>query len=424
MSRSSRLLERACHVIPGGVNSPVRAFSAVGGSPPFIARGEGAWIVDEEGHRYLDLCGSWGALILGHAPRGVLSAACSALMLGSSYGAPTCAEVELAEAIRDRVPGIDKVRLCSSGTEATMHALRLARGCTGRDKVVKFEGCYHGAHDSMLVSAGSGVATFARPGSPGIPEAVAANTAVAPFNDLDAVRAIFEAHPDQIAAVIVEPVAGNMGVIPPAPGYLKGLRELTSAHGALLIFDEVITGFRVGPGGAQARFGIAPDLTCIGKIVGGGFPLAAFGGRAELMDRLSPLGPVYQAGTLSGNPVAVAAGLAALEGLDTTVYQRLEELGMALEAGLADAVRYHGCTLVRIGSMFTIFFRDQKPTCFSEVKECDVEAYGRFHRAALNTGIYLPPSQYEAAFLNASMNESDVQAVVAGLNAALVAASV
>jgi glutamate-1-semialdehyde 2,1-aminomutase len=422
MSRSTRLLSRARDVIPGGVNSPVRAFAAVGGEPPFIARGEGAHLIDEDGHRYLDLVGSWGALLLGHAPRPVIREAIQALLDGSSFGAPTARETDLAMLIRERVPSMQKVRLCSSGTEATMHALRLARGATGRDLVIKLDGCYHGAHDAMLVSAGSGVATFAQPGSPGIPAAVAACTLVAPFNDVAAVRALLEQHRDQVAAVILEPVAGNMGCIAPVAGYLEGLRELTTEHGALLIFDEVMCGFRAGPGGAQERYGVTPDLTCLGKIVGGGFPLAAFGGSAALMDHLSPVGPVYQAGTLSGNPVAVAAGIATLEALDGAVYHHLDRLGLMIEAGLQDAVDYHGCSLTRVGSMFTVFFRPEAPTNFAEVKECDLDAFARFHRAALNGGVYLPPSQFEAAFISAALTERDVADVVEALQSALVAA--
>ncbi|MCB9683406.1 MAG: glutamate-1-semialdehyde 2,1-aminomutase, partial [Alphaproteobacteria bacterium] len=354
-SRSARLLERALNVIPGGVNSPVRAFNAVGGSPPFIARGEGAELIDEDGHRYLDLVGSWGALLLGHSHPAVLGAAMAAAARGSSFGAPTEGEVMLAEALVERVPSIEKVRLCSSGTEATMHAIRLARGYTGRDKVIKLDGCYHGAHDAMLVKAGSGVATFAVPGSPGIPEAVAANTLVAPFNDLDAIEDLLDAH-DDVAAVILEPIAGNMGCIPPVDGYLQGLRDLCTDRGVVLIFDEVMTGFRVHQGCAQALYGVTPDLTTLGKICGGGYPLAAFGGKREIMDHLAPNGPVYQAGTLSGNPVAVAAGLATLQLLDEAVYARVDRLGRALEKALKPSLNYHGCSMTRVGSMFTIFF--------------------------------------------------------------------
>lgn len=421
MSRSRDLLERARRVIPGGVNSPVRAFAAVGGDPPFIVRGEGAELIDEEGHRYLDLIGSWGPLILGHADKLVLGSVMAAMANGSSFGAPTRSEVDFAELLISRVPSLDMVRLCSSGTEATMHAIRLARGYTGRDLIVKMDGCYHGAHDAVLVSAGSGVATFAQPGSPGIPASVAANTLVAPYNDLAAVRALFEAHPGAIAGVILEPVAGNMGCVPPVEGYLEGLRALTEEQGALLIFDEVMTGCRLAAGGAQERFAITPDLTTLGKIVGGGFPLAAFGGRAEIMEKLAPQGPVYQAGTLSGNPVAVAAGMATLQAMTPERYQRLEAIGAAVEAGIAEAVAYHGCSLSRVGSMFTVFFRDQPPRNMAEVRECDFEAFGRFHRAALGGGVYLPPSQYEAAFLPSILTEREVDWAMEGITAALVA---
>ena len=430
MSRSTKLLSRAQQVIPGGVNSPVRAFNAVGGDPPFIARGEGAELIDVDGHRYVDLIGSWGPLILGHADTQVLGVTMAAASRGSSFGAPTEAEIDLAEEIVARVPSVQKVRLCSSGTEATMHALRLARGATGRDRIVKMEGCFHGAHDAMLVKAGSGVATFSggaattEPGSPGVPSAVAALTSVAPYNDLGAVEALFEAHKDEIAAVILEPAAGNMGLIPPAEGYLQGLRDLCTKHGALLVFDEVMTGFRLARGGAQERFGIAPDLTCMGKVVGGGYPLAAFGGPADLMDKLAPVGPIYQAGTLSGNPVAVAAGLATLRQLDDGVYDKLESIGARIEEGLQAAVAYHKCSLARVGSMFTVFFRATAPATFSEVQECDFDGFSRFFRAALNGGVYLPPSQYEAAFLNANMTDEQVTQVINGLASAFVASTI
>ena len=428
MSRSSRLLARARDVIPGGVNSPVRAFAAVGGDPPFIARGEGAELIDEDGHRYIDLISSWGALILGHADTAVLGATMAAASRGSSFGAPTEAEIELAEEIVARMPSVEKVRLCSAGTESTMHAVRLARGFTGRDKIIKLEGNYHGAHDAMLVKAGSGVATFTdgkattEPGSPGVPAATAAHTLVAPYNDAQAVADLLKAHDGEVAAVILEPVAGNMGCIAPGDGYLEDLLALCEGAGALLIFDEVMTGFRLARGGAQELFGVQPHLTCMGKVVGGGYPLAAFGGRADIMDHLSPVGSVYQAGTLSGNPVAVAAGLATLRQLDATVYASLEAAGARIEQGMSSAVNYHGCSFRRVGSMFTLFFRGAAPNNFSEVQECDLDAFGRFFRAALSGGVYLPPSQYEAAFLNASITERQVAQVVDGLTSALVAA--
>ena len=415
--RSSDLLQRARRVIPGGVNSPVRAFAAVEGDPPFIARGEGAELIDVDGNRYLDLIGSWGPLILGHANPAVVEAAIAAVRGGSSYGAPTEAEVAFAEELCAAHPCLEQVRLCSSGTEATMHALRLARGATGRDVIVKLDGCYHGAHDSVLVAAGSGVVTFAQPGSPGIPAAVAALTRTAPFNDLDAVRAHLEK--GDVAGVILEPVAGNMGCIAPAPGYLEGLRALTREHGALLIMDEVMTGFRLARGGACERFHVDADLVCLGKICGGGYPLAAFGGKAAVMGRLSPAGPVYQAGTLSGNPVAVAAGRATLAQLDDALYQRLEALSARLDAALRPAVEGAGQSMSRVGSMFTVFFRPEPPRDFEEVKECDLAAFGRFHREALNRGVYLPPSQFEAAFLPAVLTDTQVDHIASALADAL-----
>ncbi len=415
MSTSSQLLEAGRRVIPGGVNSPVRAFSAVEGDPPFIARGEGPWIEDVDGHRYLDLVGSWGPLILGHCHPEVVKSTEAALHAGASFGAPTPGEVHFAEELCAAVPGMDMVRLVSSGTEATMHAVRLARGFTGRDAVVKLDGCYHGAHDTVLVTAGSGVATYAQPGSPGI---VAPSTLTAAYNDLDAVAAQLER--EDVAAVIVEPVPGNMGCIPPKPGYLEGLRQLTEAHGALLIFDEVMSGFRLAYGGAQERFGITADLVCLGKIVGGGLPLAAFGGRREIMQKLSPLGPVYQAGTLSGNPLAVAAGRKTVEILGRPgTYDRLEALGAAIDAGLRPHVERHGIAMSRVGTMFTIFFADAAPQHFAEVRDtCDFVRFGRFHRAALERGLYLPCSQYEASFLSLEL-EAHVDAVVAGIAGAL-----
>ncbi|MCB9792264.1 MAG: glutamate-1-semialdehyde 2,1-aminomutase [Alphaproteobacteria bacterium] len=415
MPSSQQLFDQARRVIPGGVNSPVRAFSAVEGDPPFIERGEGHFLIDVDGHRYVDLVGSWGPLILGHAHPAVQAAVREAMSRGASFGAPTEGEVRFAEEIIAAVPSIEQVRLVSSGTEATMHALRLARGATGRDAIVKLDGCYHGAHDSVLVSAGSGVATYARPGSPGI---IAPATLTAPYNDLDAVAAHLAREP--VAAVILEPVAGNMGCIPPKPGYLEGLRDLCDAHGTLLIFDEVMTGFRLALGGAQERFGVTPDLTCLGKIVGGGLPLAAFGGRAELMQQLSPLGPVYQAGTLSGNPLAVAAGRATLALLrEPGFYDRLEEDAATLGAALSGLAADHGASLQQVGSMLTLFFRAEAPWDFEQVKECDFERFGRFHRACLNHGLYLPCSQYEACFLPATLGDEDRQRVISAVAAAL-----
>jgi len=417
---SSALFQRAQAHIPGGVNSPVRAFAAVDGDPIFIERGEGPWMFDVDGNRYLDLIGSWGPLVLGHANPAVVAAATAALQKGSSFGAPTEAEVEFAEALCSAHPVLDQVRLCSSGTEATMHAIRLARGFTGRDVIIKIDGCYHGAHDTMLVKAGSGVATFAQPGSPGIPESVAALTRTAPFNDLSAVRSHLER--GDVAALILEAVPGNMGCIPPNAGYLEGLRELTRSAGALLIVDEVMTGFRLALGGACERFDIDADLVALGKIVGGGFPLAAFGGKREVMSRLSPAGPVYQAGTLSGNPVAVAAGLATIQQLNESVYQELERVGAEIESRLSGAVAARGCSMTRLGSMFTIFFRGEVPHNFTQVSECDMEAFGRYHRAALSRGIYLPPSQYEAAFLPIGLGQKECDLLVSSIEASLAVA--
>jgi glutamate-1-semialdehyde 2,1-aminomutase len=417
-SRSARLLERALKVIPGGVNSPVRAFHAVGGNPPFIHRGEGSELIDEDGNRYIDLVGSWGALLIGHANPAVLGSAMAAASRGSTFGAPTQGEVLLAEAIVERVPSIEKVRLVCSGTEATMHAIRLARGYTGRDKVIKLDGCYHGAHDSLLVKAGSGVATLAIPGSPGIPEASAANTLVAPFNDVDAVEELLDAHQD-VAAIIVEPVAGNMGCIPPVEGYLQGLRDLCTDRGVVLIFDEVMCGLRVHRSCAQALYGVTPDLTTLGKIVGGGYPLAAFGGKGEIMDCLAPLGPVYQAGTLAGNPVAVAAGLATLQQLDEPLYARLEQLGSTLQNALEPCLTAHGYSMSRVGSMFTIFFRPTPPKNFAEASESDMDAFAKFFLAGLNGGVYLPPSQYETMFLSHALTDEQMEEVIDVLQTAV-----
>jgi len=416
-STSSDLLAEARRHIPGGVNSPVRAFAAVEGDPPFIDRGEGPHIIDVDGHRYLDLVGSWGPLILGHCDPDVVSAIEAAARKGSSFGAPTEGEVRFAQELCAAHPCLDMVRLCSSGTEATMHAIRLARGFTGRDHVVKLDGCYHGAHDAMLVAAGSGVVTFAQPGSPGVPAAVAGLTLTAPFGDLGAVEQHLIDH--DVAAVILEPVPGNMGCLPPVPGYLDGLRRITRAHGALLIIDEVMTGFRLALGGACERLAIDADIVTLGKICGGGLPLAAFGGRREIMERLSPSGPVYQAGTLSGNPLAVAAGRATLAKLSPELYARLEVLGSRLDAGIRPAVEEAGASMNRMGSMFTIFFRPTPPTHFEEVKECDMGRFGKFHRNALNEGVYLPPSQYEAAFLPVVLSDAQCDEIVTALKSAL-----
>jgi glutamate-1-semialdehyde 2,1-aminomutase len=414
--QSDRLFERAQKVIPGGVNSPVRACRAVGGQPLFISHGDGCTIVDADGRRYIDMVSSWGPLILGHAHPEVLEAVQEVMASGTSFGAPTELEVRFAEEICRAVPSIEKVRAVSSGTEATMSALRLARGFTGRDLIVKTSGGYHGHADYLLVAAGSGAATFSIPGSAGVPAAAARDTLVVPYNDLAALEEVFATHGSGIACVIIEPVAGNVGVVPPVEGYLAGLRRLTAAHGALLIFDEVITGFRVGYGGAQELYGIAPDLTCLGKVVGGGLPAAAFGGRADVMDRLAPLGDVYQAGTLSGNPLALAAGLKALEILRRPEsYSRLEELGARLEAGLAAAAEGAGvqACINRVGSMLTLFFCPGPVRSYEEAKQADTERFGRFFRAMREGGVFLPPSQFEAMFVSLAHSEAEIDQVVA-----------
>jgi glutamate-1-semialdehyde 2,1-aminomutase len=411
MKDSRQLFAAAERVMPGGVNSPVRAFRAVGGHPFFVARAEGARLWDVDGRAYIDFVGSWGPLILGHAAPSIVEAVTEAARLGTSYGAPTRGEVELAEAITAAYPSMEMVRLVSSGTEAAMSAIRVARGATGRDMIVKFDGCYHGHADSLLVKAGSGGATFSLPDSRGVPEALARLTVVAPFNDVDAVRSIFRERGPDIAAVIVEPVAGNMGVVPPAPGFLEGLREITAAHGSLLIFDEVITGFRVAYGGAQALYGVRPDLTILGKIIGGGLPVGAYGGRRDVMGHVSPLGGVYQAGTLSGNPLAVAAGLAMLRGLrEGQVYARLEQRAAQLAAGLAAAAEKTGVpiTVNRVGSMLTGFFCAGPVTDYASARRADTNLYARFFSGMLERGVYLAPSQFEAAFVSLAHTEADI----------------
>jgi len=410
---SANLFKAASRVIPGGVNSPVRAFRGVGGEPFFVASAEGARLTDVDGRSYLDFVGSWGPLILGHAARPVVEAVMAAVSRGTSYGAPTPGEVDLAEMITAAYPSMEMVRLVSSGTEATMSAIRVARGATGRDVLLKFDGCYHGHADSLLVKAGSGGATFGIPDSAGVPESLARLTVTASFNDIAGVRAIFEARGREIAAVIVEPVAGNMGVVPPAPGFLEALRDLCTRHGAVLIFDEVITGFRLAFGGAQMKYGIRPDLTCLGKIIGGGLPVGAYGGSRDLMSRVSPLGPVYQAGTLSGNPLAVAAGLATLRALqEGDVYRRLDSLGAALERGLVAAAGKAGVPLTvnRVGSMLTGFFTDKPVTDYATAKRSDAARYGRFFHAMLARGVFLAPSQFEAAFVSLAHRDADIVA--------------
>jgi glutamate-1-semialdehyde 2,1-aminomutase len=412
LTRSRQLQLRAEKLLPGGVDSPVRAFRAVGGDPPFLTRAEGAYLFDEDGNRYLDLFGSWGPMILGHAFPPVVEAIQQAAAKGASFGASIAAEANLAELVTRCFPSVEKLRFVSSGTEACMSAIRLARGFTGRNFVIKFEGCYHGHSDAMLVKAGSGVATLGIPGSAGVPAETAMYTLALPFNDLNAVAAVFAARPHDIACVIVEPVVGNAGTIPPNPGYLEGLREMTQAHGALLILDEVMTGFRVSLGGAQQIYGIKPDLTTLGKIIGGGLPCGAFGGRADIMQSLAPLGPVYQAGTLSGNPLAMAAGIATLKHLITheeDVYNGLESTTAIIAEGVGRIAHEVGTpmTVNRVGSMFTWFFTDRPVTDFASAATSDTVAFGRFHRALLEAGVWLPPSQFEAAFISTAHGQAE-----------------
>jgi glutamate-1-semialdehyde 2,1-aminomutase len=418
------LERRAEGYFPGGVNSPVRAFRAVGGHPPFVVRGEGAYLYDADGNRYLDFFGSWGPMILGHAFPLVVEAIREAAGRGASFGASHAGEASLAELVRECFPSVEKMRFVSSGTEACMSAIRLARGFTGRNFVIKFEGCYHGHADALLVKAGSGVATFGIPGSAGVPAETAMHTLALPFNDLAAVDATFAARPDEIACVIVEPVVGNAGTIPPAPGYLEGLRRLCTEYGALLIFDEVMTGFRLSLGGAQKIYGITPDLTTLGKILGGGLPCGAFGGRAEVMDFLAPLGPVYQAGTLSGNPLAMAAGVATLGYLiehEGAVYPQLERVTRAIAEGVGELARETGVPLRtnRVGSMFTWFFTNEPVTEFATAARSDTQAFGQFHRRMLEAGVWLPPSQYEAAFTSAAHGDIEIEIVLEAARIAL-----
>ena len=422
--RSRHLQQRAEKFLPGGVDSPVRAFRAVGGDPPFVTHAEGAYLFDADGHRYLDFFGSWGPMILGHAFPTVVKAIQEAAAKGASFGASIAAEADLAELVTRCFPSVEKLRFVSSGTEACMSAIRLARGFTGRSFVVKFEGCYHGHSDAMLVKAGSGVATLGIPGSAGVPAETAMHTLALPYNDLDAVRAVFAARPDEIACVIVEPVVGNAGTIAPAPGYLQGLREITMQYGALLILDEVMTGFRLSLGGAQQIYDIQPDLTTLGKIVGGGLPCGAFGGRADVMEFLAPLGPVYQAGTLSGNPLAMTAGIATLRHLITheeAVYSGLEQTTTVIAEGVGRVAKEVGIpmTVNRVGSMFTWFFTDRPVTDFATAATSDTVSFGRFHRAMLDAGIWLPPSQYEAAFVSTAHGQAEVGMVLEAARRAL-----
>ena len=425
-TRSRNLQQRAEKLLPGGVDSPVRAFRAVGGDAPFIARGEGAYLWDEDGNRYIDYFGSWGPMILGHAFPPAVEAVQAAAARSASFGASTAAEGNLAELVTKAFPTIEKLRFVSSGTEATMSAIRLARAFTGRKYVIKFEGCYHGHSDGLLVKAGSGVATFGIPGSAGVPEEIAGLTLALPFNDVDAVQAAFANYKNQIACIIVEPVVGNAGTIPPAEGYLEALRAITTLEGALLIFDEVMTGFRVALGGAQELYRILPDLTTLGKIIGGGLPCAAFGGRAEIMDMLAPLGPVYQAGTLSGNPLAMAAGIATVGRLienRAEVYSELESMSEAVALGVAaEAAKAHVPLVTnRVGAMFTWFFTSSPVTDFASAATSDTAAFARFHRAMLEQGIWLPCSQYEAAFLSTAHTIENIEQTIQAAKAAFTA---
>jgi len=409
---SAALLARARTIIPGGVNSPVRSFRSVGGEPFFVARGEGAWLEDVEGNRYIDYVLSWGPLVLGHSHPSITAAIAAQLPLGTSYGAPTPGEVEMAERLVRLVPGMEMVRLVSSGTEATMSALRVARAFTGRNRFLKFTGCYHGHADPFLVAAGSGVATLGLPDSPGVPEGAVRDTATLPFNDLDAVEDLFRRDGDNFAAIILEPVIGNAGLILPEPGYLEGLREITERHGTLLIFDEVMTGFRVGLGGAQERFGIRADLTTLGKVIGGGLPVGAFGGRRDIMEKVAPAGPVYQAGTLSGNPLAMAAGNAQLAWLEANdPFAQMQEHGNRLVSGLLEVFREAGIPAIgsAVGSMWGIFLHPGPVRSFEEAKGCDVKRFGRFHREMLDRGVFLAPSPYEAGFLSVMHGEAELQ---------------
>jgi len=413
---SDSLFERALRSIPGGVNSPVRAFGAVGGTPVFFERASGAYLWDVEGKRYIDYVGSWGPMVAGHTHPAVVEAVQEAASRALSFGAPTAAEVELAETLCRLVPSVEAVRLVSSGTEATMTAIRLARGFTARSLIVKFEGCYHGHADALLVKAGSGALTFGNPSSAGVPAEAAAHTLVLDYNDISQLKKLFEEKGREIACVIVEPVAGNMNLVMPAAGFLEALREECTRHGAVLIFDEVMTGFRVARGGAQARFGIRPDLTTLGKVIGGGLPVGALGGRREIMQKLAPLGPVYQAGTLSGNPVAVAAGIATLKLVEEKNFQeKIEATTRSLVEGLSQEAKKAGVAFSAqsIGSMFGLYFRDAPPRSFAEVMQCDRERFNRFFHAMLENGIYLAPSAYEAGFVSAAHGAAEIEATLA-----------
>ncbi|HEY7724240.1 MAG TPA: glutamate-1-semialdehyde 2,1-aminomutase [Anaeromyxobacteraceae bacterium] len=414
-TNSEKLFARAQELFPGGVNSPVRAFRGVGGTPLFIARGRGSRIWDVDHNEYLDYVGSWGPLIFGHCQPEVMREVQEAMKAGSSFGAPSPREIALAELVQARMPWLERMRFCSSGTEATTAAIRLARGFTGRDDLLKFDGCYHGAGDSLLVKAGSGVETLGLPDSPGVPADLARHTLTLPWNDLAAVERLFAERGGSIAAVITEPVVGNMGVLVPRPGYLEGLQAVCRRHGALLVVDEVMTGFRLAPGGACGLYGLRPDLVTFGKVIGGGLPVGAFGGRADVMSRIAPAGPVYQAGTLSGNPMAMAAGAATLARLAPAAYERLEAFSARLAAGLAEAARDAGAAVQvnRVGSMLTVFFTPDPVFDAASARRSDTRRFGRFFHAMLSRGIYLPPSQFEAAFVSLAHTEEDVERTVA-----------
>lgn len=426
MTTSEQLFEKAKTLIPGGVNSPVRAFRAVGGTPVFMRSAKGPYVYDEDGREYIELINSWGPMILGHAFEPVERAVRDAIQHSFSFGAPTRKEVEMAELIVSMVPSVEKVRMVNSGTEATMAAVRVARGFTGRDKLIKFEGCYHGHGDSFLIAAGSGAMTMGVPDSPGVTKATAADTLTAPYNDLAAVEGLFDNNHNQVAALILEPVVGNMGCVLPEPGFLEGLRDLCTKHGTVLIFDEVMTGFRLARGGAQERFGITPDLTTLGKIIGGGMPVGAYGGRADIMNVVSPAGPVYQAGTLSGNPIAMSAGLAMLHHLNDhpEVYTRLDEIGERLHTGFRNSLIKLGLpyTINQIGSMFTLFMTERPVTNFADAKSCDLPLFGRYFHAMLDRGIYLAPSQFESLFVSVVLTGELVEEVIRANEESLVEA--
>jgi glutamate-1-semialdehyde 2,1-aminomutase len=422
IQNSVQLFQQAQNLFPGGVNSPVRAFRAVGGQPLFIERGEGPYLFDVDGNRFIDYVLSWGPLISGHAHPKVVEAIQQAALKGTSYGAPSPLEIELAKSIMDFMPNLEMLRFVNSGTEATMSALRLARAYTKRDKIIKFDGCYHGHADMLLVQAGSGVATLGLPDSPGVPAQTAAATLVANFNDIESVEALFKQHPDQIAAIIVEPVAGNMGVVPPQPGFLQGLRVVTEREGALLIFDEVMTGFRVHPSGAQALYNIKPDLTTLGKVIGGGLPVGAYGGKREIMQMVAPSGPMYQAGTLSGNPLAMSAGVAALALIrEEKVWDEMEARARQLETGIASAAQKAAVPVcqTRVGTMFTTFFSETEPRDWNTVKGADKVRFGKFFQKMLENGVYLAPSQFEAGFLSTLHDETVIEATIAAAEKAM-----